>query len=317
MINIEGIDLLSLSIFVLLYESESATVVSRQMNIPAPKISRCLKSLREAFNNELFIRRRYGMCPNMVADQIYPIAKNIVASANEFNKVNINSSETNNQFAIALPDCFACSLTKDLMTRLKKVNEKYNLILEQWHINSWQDVINEKLSFSLCCHSSVHELESLSDKLEVIPLVELNQLYLLSPANHPILGQEISLETIANYPYVVTEFAKLEDLTPYQRFCQRQGIELKMDITIRNASSLIDYMYSHSCLALTSYKTLYDKYSQIAGLHACQLSKVEAARLHQDQAAPWLFLLKRRDLQDPKLAQLITTLSDVVKEHLE
>ncbi|QDF65769.1 LysR family transcriptional regulator [Shewanella sp. SNU WT4] len=317
MIKRQGVDLLSLSIFVLLYESESATVVSRQLNIPAPKISRCLKSLRESFDNELFVRRRYGMCPNAVASQIYPIAKGIIASAEAFNHIHAEAKVLTNQFVIALPDYFACSLTKDLLVKLKQFNDKFNLVLEQWHANSWQEVINDKLSFTLCCHSSLDELQSLSDKLDVIPLIQLSNLYLLASSEHPILSQEISLESIAQYPYVDTEFAKLDEYTPFQRFCNSQGIELQTELTVRNTSSLIDYMYSHTSLALTSYRTLYDKFAMIPGLHACQISKVEAARLHQGQDTPWLFLLKKRGNSDPKLEQLIMTLSELVKDHLE
>lgn len=48
-IDFERIDLLSLNIFVLLYENKSATITSKALKIPAPKISRCLKQLRETF----------------------------------------------------------------------------------------------------------------------------------------------------------------------------------------------------------------------------------------------------------------------------
>ena len=74
----DGLDILSLKILVSLYENKSATYVSKALDIPAPKISRSLKNLREIFGDELFIRRKYGLFPNEFATHLYPIAKEAI-----------------------------------------------------------------------------------------------------------------------------------------------------------------------------------------------------------------------------------------------
>jgi DNA-binding transcriptional LysR family regulator len=63
-IDLDKLDLLTLSILVTLYENKSATQVSKILNVPASKISRCLNSARLLFGDELFIRRKYGFLPH-------------------------------------------------------------------------------------------------------------------------------------------------------------------------------------------------------------------------------------------------------------
>ncbi|MCL1038944.1 LysR family transcriptional regulator [Shewanella submarina] len=316
-IDIEKIDLLSLSILVLLYENKSATMTSKALRIPAPKISRCLKQLRDTFGNELFVRQRYGMHPNEFADQLYPIARNIIDTAKAFNRLDPNIIKSRQDYPIAIPDAISCTMMRSLINLVHDKEHPIGISLELWNGNSINEVLNGNLSFAVSCHYSLEQLQAYSDKLDVIPIKSMENLYVLSREGHSILDSDISFERIAEYPFVYTEFGKPEErASAFQRFCLGEGIPLHTEITIRNVASLIDYLLNSDALALTSYSSLYDKFSEIPTLHSCQLAHRETRRLLDKFPCSTLFLVRQKGIRDANLDWLVDRVISLIQANL-
>ncbi|BDM65960.1 LysR family transcriptional regulator [Shewanella sp. NFH-SH190041] len=317
-IDFERIDLLSLNIFVLLYENKSATITSKALKIPAPKISRCLKQLRETFGNDLFVRHRYGMHPNEFAEQIYPLARHIVDTASGFSRLDPTCRPPKPEYPIAIPDAISCSMMKPLMQIVQNKTHPISISLELWSATAIQQVLNGDLSFAVLCHYADEALQGYSDKLEFVPIKTMGNLYLLSRAGHPVLNSELGFEQIAQYPFIYTEFGKPEEKTSvFQRFCMAEGIALHTEITIRNVATLIDYLLGSDSLALTSYSSLYDKFSDIPGLHACRLSAREVSRLTDKFPTSNLYLVRRKEEREPQLDWLADEVCSLIASSLD
>ena len=69
--KVSELDVFSLLVFKLIYETGFANFAAKELAVSAPKISRCLTSLRAIFNDELFFRRQQGLKPTPLAERLY------------------------------------------------------------------------------------------------------------------------------------------------------------------------------------------------------------------------------------------------------
>lgn len=312
--NMDGLDILSLKILVSLYENKSATYVSKALDIPAPKISRSLKNLREVFGDELFIRKKYGLFPNEFVTHLYPIAKQAIECTDKFQKVraaNVNHVKTH--IEIAAPGLIAYAFPKALMQAIKEEQKSIHINITPWSIHTTQDIINGDTTLGICCNKSTAEVAAYGDKLQTTMLQRMGKVYLIASRNHPIFKREITLETIAEYPYVNTDLGNPSTrLSPYQEFCIKNGLKLNTEITITSISSLFEYLGESQAISLLPYRVVYEMVAEIAELHTCQLSQLEAERLYADTEAPTIFLVQKN--QPNRVNEELMWLSGQIKK---
>jgi DNA-binding transcriptional LysR family regulator len=281
-IDLDKLDLLTLSILVTLYENKSATQVSKILNVPASKISRCLNSARLLFGDELFIRRKYGLVPNDYAGKVYPIAKDIVERAKHFNQVNSKERLHNRYFELVIPGMIAHAYPRALMNAIKEHNKDLRINVSSWNNHSLESVTNDPQCIVMCCCKGPEDILRFDQTLQVEVLATMKRQYLLSSKKHPILKQDITLETIASYPYINTLIGtQLPIFNPFKEYCQLKNLSLDTEMTITNVSSLFDYLSDCQSLAITPYKAVYDMLDEDSGLHACQLSECEVNRIFE------------------------------------
>ncbi|MDV5247111.1 MULTISPECIES: LysR family transcriptional regulator [Shewanella] len=312
--NMDGLDILSLKILVSLYENKSATYVSKALDIPAPKISRSLKNLREVFGDELFIRKKYGLFPNEFVTHLYPIAKQTIECTEKFQKVraaNVNHVKTHVE--IAAPGLIAYAFPKALMQAIKEEQKSIHINITPWSLHTTQDIINGDTTLGICCNKSTADVAAYGDKLQTTTLQRMGKVYLIASRNHPIFKREITLETIAEYPYVNTDLGNPSTrLSPYQEFCIKNGIKLNTEITITSISSLFEYLGESQTISLLPYRVVYEMVAEIPELHTCQLSQLEAERLYADTEAPTIFLVQKN--QPNRTSEELVWLSEQIKK---
>jgi len=281
-VDLDKLDLLTLSILVSLYENKSATHVSKILDVPASKISRCLQTARSIFGDELFIRRKYGLVPNDFASKVYPIAKEIIDCSKQFNRVNSAELQHNRHFELIIPGMIAASYPRALMNVIKEHNKDIHINVSSWNNHSLESVTNDPNCIVMCWCKAPEEILRFDQKLQVEVLTTMKRVYLLNGKKHPILKQNITLETIAAYPYINTFIGiQAPILNPFQEYCQVKDLSLNTEMTITSESSLFDYLSDCQSLALTPYKAVYDMLDGNSDLHACQLSEFECNRLFE------------------------------------
>ncbi|QYJ78676.1 LysR family transcriptional regulator [Shewanella acanthi] len=299
--EMDNLDILSLKILVALYENKSATYVSKALDISAPKISRSLKNLREVFGDDLFIRKKYGLFPNEFATHLYPIAKATVECSAKFNKVvAANACQVKSHVEIAAPGLIAYAFPKALMYAIKEEQKQMHINIMPWSVHTTKDIVNGDVTLGVCCNKSKANVDEYGDKLTTITLQPMDKLYLIASCHHPIFKREITLETIAEYPYVNTELEMPSTrLCPFQQYCLEHGIALNTEITITSISSLFEYLSESQSLSLLPYKIVFEMAADIAELHTCQLAQTEAERLYANTQAPTLFIVHKTPTSQP------------------
>ena len=298
----------------LIYEGILQTYVSKALDIPAPKISRSLKNLREVFGDELFIRKKYGLFPNEFVTHLYPIAKQTIECTEKFQKVraaNVNHVKTHVE--IAAPGLIAYAFPKALMQAIKEEQKSIHINITPWSLHTTQDIINGDTTLGICCNKSTADVAAYGDKLQTTTLQRMGKVYLIASRNHPIFKREITLETIAEYPYVNTDLGNPSTrLSPYQEFCIKNGIKLNTEITITSISSLFEYLGESQTISLLPYRVVYEMVAEIPELHTCQLSQLEAERLYADTEAPTIFLVQKN--QPNRASEELVWLSEQIKK---
>lgn len=293
--NLDGLDILSLKILVSLYENKSATYVSKALDIPAPKISRSLKNMREIFGDELFIRRKYGLFPNEFVSHLYPIAKEAIECTDKFYKARAaNTNLVKTHVEISAPGLIAYAFPKPLMQAIKEEKKLMHINITPWSMHTTQDIINGETMLGICCNKGAADVAAFGDKLLTTALQNMDKVYLIASSNHPIFKRDITLETIAEYPYVNTDLGNSHSkLSPYQDFCLKNGITLNTEINITSISSLFEYLGESQALSLLPYRVVYEMASDTPELHTCQLSQLEAERLYAETEVPAIFLVQK------------------------
>ncbi|GGP67638.1 LysR family transcriptional regulator [Shewanella saliphila] len=314
-IDLDKLDLLTLSILVSLYENKSATHVSRILDVPASKISRCLHSARLLFGDDLFIRRKYGLVPNDYAGKIYPIAKEIVECSKNFNRMNRAESLHSRNFELIIPGMIAHAFPRTLMQAIKEHRKDIHINVNNWDKHALESVSNDPNCIVVCGCKNSEDIHCFDQRLQVEELVKIEHQYLLCDRNHPILKKEINLESIVEYPYVNTIMgAQAPMVNPFQDYCHFKSLPLNTEMTITNVSSLFDYLSNSQSLALTSYKTIYDMIDEDSGLHACQLSEYEVNRIFEVSAPLKLVLVTHPDANNDDTMWLKQQIRELTRE---
>jgi len=317
-ISFSDLDLLSLNILVNLYESKSATAVSHKLNIPAPKISRCLKHAREIFGNELFIRKKYGLVPNEFAGKIYPIAKEIVECSKSLQKLHgENNVELTHHFEISSPDLISYTFPKLLLTSIRDAGKDMSFNISTCTRKSIDSIVTGEIDIGLCCCNMINDIKDIDEKLEAIPLKKLKKLFLICHHEHPILKQEITLESIAEYPFVnVNVDDTKQKRSPFQAYCDANSIQLNTEMDLSSLSGLFEYLRSTQAVALLPYSSIYNMINSTHNLHACRISDVESERLYMQIKVPTLYLVYNKAKAEPNLQWLSTQIQGLVNTAL-
>lgn len=322
-ITIENLDILSISILVNLYEQHSATYVAKKMNIPAPKVSRCLQNARVIFNNPLFIRKKHGLVPNEFTQKLYPIAKELLQCSEHLQQLSTSvTALSSKQINIYASDMLAQHLHQQLnqAIELSEIHVSYKLHTQS--INTFADIESGVLDVALITESNQQLLQFYANALEVTPLQKLNHMYLISDAFHPILKRDLDLDTIADYPYVsAQDLATPTSVDPFIFYCQQHHIQCRLANTenVENRLSFHDLqplLVQTDHLALLPYSKVYDHSNLLPGLHVCCLSEMETNRLYLSQPHPTLYLIKAKSNRSSTLGYISKAINRIISHGL-
>ncbi|QYJ85657.1 LysR family transcriptional regulator [Shewanella mesophila] len=299
-ITLDSLDMLSANILVNLYEKHSASSVAIDMNIPAPKVSRCLQHARMIFNNPLFIRKKHGLEPNEFTRQLYPIVKELVQCSEHLYQLNqLNPLELNTAMVIYVSDLLIQHFPQQLSAAINAAHLPLSFELRSGSEDILEDTANGLIDIAILSESNPELLQN-DPRLEVMPLKQLEHLYLLCGLHHPILSQEISLVNIASYPYL-SAFSLLNrsSLDPFQTFCRQQKLFCHQ-APYDNAQTglgfhdLFRYLSDNKTVSLLPYNKVYDQSHLLPGLHVCCLSAIDTELLYREEPQPMLYLISAK-----------------------
>ncbi|WP_327270602.1 LysR family transcriptional regulator [Shewanella sp. cp20] len=290
--------MLSANILVNLYEKHSASSVAMEMNIPAPKVSRCLQHARMIFNDPLFIRKKHGLEPNDFTRQLYPLVKALVQCGEQLHQLEICHDQAASQIMVLyVSDLLIAELPQRLSGAISEARLPISYELRSGSVDLVEDLAQGLIDLAIVSESSDKALQD--DRLSVEPLKQLTHLYLLCSLKHPLLQQEISLANIANYPYL-SAFGQFDKLAPdpFQRYCAQHKLSCHPAPTEIGReglafNQLYRYLSDDKTVSLLPYSKVYEHSELLPGLHVCCLSSMDTKSLYQDQPYPRLYMLSR------------------------
>ncbi|WP_335922339.1 LysR family transcriptional regulator substrate-binding protein [Shewanella algae] len=208
----------------------------------------------------------------------------------------------NKNFELVTPGLISYAYPKALMQAIKQQNKQLHINLNSWGCNSLQGIIDGNISAGLCSCHYPQDLLAIGNKLQIEALRKLDSLYLICNKNHPLLSRELTLETIAEYPYINTDLGLGPNcLSPFEDYCRINNLDLNVEMTITSISSLSAYLEASQAVALVPYKAVFDLLGEEPLLHLCKLSEMETTRLFNVTEPLTLTLLSPSGQQDPDL----------------
>ncbi|QEE60387.1 LysR family transcriptional regulator [Salinibacterium sp. dk2585] len=185
-------DIGMLRVFVLIYETGSATLAAERMSISQPSVSYTLRKLRNHFGDVLFQRHGQRLEPTPVADELYPRLRRILESMDEImaSSATFSPATSRRHFRLRMTDVGIGGLLPRLLHRVRSEAPHVALEVELLNLPS---IVQDLRSGST-------DAAIFSTRLDAPDLLRealFRQRYIgICPIDHPRIGEH---PTLAEY----------------------------------------------------------------------------------------------------------------------
>ena len=287
--KISELDVFCLMVFKVIFQTGHANIAAKQLNVSAPKISRCLNMLRATFDDELFYRRQLGLKPTPLAEYLYdPICQFCDAVL----KIEQSIAEKAGEHST---DCIKVAVTSSIMASLSLAfsRSQYRNLIGKLQFVCWDNesadlIHNGEIDIGVAFDTTSEH------PLSIESLGVLSQISVAAEESHPIWSSSalISLEVICNYPFLCLNGKGFNDkLDPLEVFARQAGVAIE---TISRVNSR-DEWYSH-LLTMGSISFLPCSEAGICtslpGIRVEPLPVEEVERLHGESMSPEFLLIE-------------------------
>ena len=214
-------DLRNLKYFIAVYETGSFSAASKQKFVAQPSISASIKQLEETLSTPLFVRYPRGVKATEAGEQLYPLAKQLVAQSVAIK--NLFIAKTNK-----LP--FRLGLIKGLRV------EKMSALLKRF-INYVDTMELTLVPPEETCDARIISSDMLKPNEKFEPMWK-EQYRIVLPANHPLsLHEQIHLHDLANVPFI--QRSPCSGWDKLREVIQQHKVELDIRARIRTVEYAI------------------------------------------------------------------------------
>ncbi|QYK07007.1 LysR family transcriptional regulator [Shewanella zhangzhouensis] len=191
--NLYRVDLFTLIVLVEICEQKSGRLAAKRLGTTQSKISRALATLRDVFNDELFVRRQMGMEANELTRKLYPHAKRIIEQFRELDGSVGSPSEELTKVHLAIQEHVCRWIIDDLLSARLSDGQRIALNIENWS-DDFEDQIHK---------GDLHFCLSLSDQVEGLRSLSVNgkqSIHVVGRRDHPFFKGAITLDRLLKYP---------------------------------------------------------------------------------------------------------------------
>ncbi|QLE86617.1 LysR family transcriptional regulator [Shewanella sp. Scap07] len=290
--KISDLDVFSLIVFKVLYENGYANNTANELQVSAPKVSRCLASLRATFDDELFYRRQQGLKPTPLAEMLYKPICDVYQTISQLEQVAQYEPASDTVPVINI------AVAKNIMTSLAIAIEQHpknevlgKIRLQQWVHNSQEWIHNGEVDFGIALESCQ------SSELSCEYIGTHTKLYLAAKKDHPIWDNDttITLEAIANHPFTYLESKGFNDrVDPLEMYCKNARVDLLEVDKVNNREELISHLLTMGSVAFTPALDA-QFYTNIPTLRTEILAEEQFSKLHQGLTAPQYYIIEKQE----------------------
>jgi len=212
-------------IFLAVFKLKSASQAATELGISNSAISRALTSLREMYDDPLFIRTQSGFCPTQKAVEI---SQTMVEIIHLFRKLDKQHSKfdpftSEGAFELRVYDEFSFPTLKVINERIRPRAPKMRFNIRILSHNCIPELINGKVDFAVV-------YEGFGDpRLNYECFAETSDIYLFARKGHPLFEQKkFSINDISEYPLL--EIDNYSDVTCplLVGVCEEKGLKMQV-----------------------------------------------------------------------------------------
>lgn len=192
------LDLNLVRVFVAIYETHSVTQAAERLDVTQPTISYGLAKLRKVYADRLFMRSSDGLMPTSLAEQLfvrYREALTTVESTLEQNTA-FDPLHSTRRFRLAMSDIGVLYFVPPLLRRFQESAPHIEIDIVQI-----PDALGEDLSVGRL-DMAIGNIPALASPMHSVLLFREHYVCLMS-ANHPIIGERMSLEEFSSARHVM------------------------------------------------------------------------------------------------------------------
>ncbi|WP_417760981.1 LysR family transcriptional regulator [Shewanella sp.] len=286
------LDIFTLMVFKNIYETGHANITARELSVSAPKISRCLSSLRLAFDDELFYRRQQKLKATPLAETLYQPVCDFIQSVYQ---IELQAKKSRDYRA---DDGIHIAVGYGLMSALSHICGQVEVRnqLGRIRLYKWQDESADLI------HSGEMDLGltlELPDNQELITtsLGDVVELGLICREDHPIWKNWplLTLSEIARYPFVYFAIKGFnERIDPLELYCQQENIALNDIDCVSDIEEWYAHLLTMGSIAFAPATELCH-IEQVTGLRTEILPKTEIEKLHRTISMPSFNLIEKSE----------------------
>ncbi|TKB54314.1 LysR family transcriptional regulator [Ferrimonas aestuarii] len=235
--DLNRLDYFTLCVLVELFEQRSATVAAARLQTTQPKVSRALTSLREVFQDELFLRQQYGMVPNQLAETLYPMAKGIIEKYQELSATLSKTLGNSREINVAAQEHLSPILMAALHQARIETGQDFSFHLHPWTADVQKQMSQSQLDYCLAINPVP------SNNIDHQPIGEINQFYLVSRKSHPIHDSPLNLDSLFDYPVALMNYSMSGPKTHrMEAFAAQMNLPLSVSMKSTDLNLILDHI---------------------------------------------------------------------------
>ncbi|WOT05809.1 LysR family transcriptional regulator [Shewanella youngdeokensis] len=247
--DILKLSVLHMNILKKIVESGSAGVAAEELALSTSAVSYRLATMREMFNDELFIRTNDGLKPTDYCRRLALSVNNILNQIEEelFHAGSFNPQQINRRLVVH-GDITTIGWFPRLFSELATLCPRLDLSFHSWNHHSQEDIIGGKVDFG------IHMLPNSTAGINEVELTSCQRIF-IAHSNHPLakIGR-VSLEDLSNYQVLMSDLSGWNSYgrSTMERVLAEHGFTLNIKGRFGDCSALFDTIRTGNYLTYTS-----------------------------------------------------------------
>ncbi|QFU21238.1 LysR family transcriptional regulator [Shewanella eurypsychrophilus] len=247
-LKLSKLDYFTLQVLVGLYELKSGTCLAAKLDVAQPKVSRALSTIREVFDDEMFVRKQYGFEPNELAAKIYPIAKVVIDAYLQVQRASQDNLEQKKTINIATLDYNTNFLHQSVLEVSKKLGITSVINMVPWNDDIQKQITSGKVDYAITVNPPENNL------LRTELLAEVKRFYIIARKGHPIFDKSFGYADLISNSFVLINYARIGlKKRAIELYVEKHGGEMDVVLKTNNLHYALDYLVNNDsiCIAAT------------------------------------------------------------------